>query len=170
MDAGRCLSYLTIELKGSVPADQRADIKDWVFGCDICQEVCPWNIRFAPENGDPEFIGAPDLRIPNLEDELTISPQDFNQKFRGSPIKRAKRRGYLRNAALALGNAGQPSSIPALIQSLADDPEALVRSHCAWALGKFQEAIARDGLNLALESERDESVIFEINEALNNFS
>lgn len=166
LDAGRCLSYLTIELKGSVPVHQRTDIKDWVFGCDICQEVCPWNIRFAPDSGDPAFAPHPDLAAPKLKEELSLTAEHFNEKFRASPLKRAKRRGYLRNVALALGNAADPAAIPSLAQALASDPEPLLRAHAAWALGRFEEESAKAALKSALIAEKDLDVCAEIELAL----
>ena len=132
LDATRCISYLTIELKDEIPIEQRDRIGGWVFGCDICQRVCPWN-RFAGE-GDPAFgIENP---IPSLPEELTASQQEFNQRFKGSPIKRAKRRGYLRNVAVALGNSGNPLALPVLQNALNDD-EPLIREHARWAINKI---------------------------------
>ena len=169
LDAGRCLSYLTIELKGPVPMEMREDIKDWVFGCDICQEVCPWNIRFAPEHGDLAFMPRPDVPSPILENELSLTAETFNKKFKGSPVKRAKRRGYLRNTALALGNAKKATSIPSLAESLQNDPEALVRAHAAWALGRIQETKAEMALQNAQKLEIDKDVLLEIKLALGQF-
>jgi epoxyqueuosine reductase len=174
LDAGRCISYLTIELKGSIPVALRPQMGEWVFGCDICQEVCPWNIRFAPQHGDPAFSPRQNLPMPDLISELELSPEAFNHKFRGSPVKRAKRRGYLRNVAVALGNAGDPGALPALVQCLRFEPEALVRAHAAWALGclarheEMPEARpeARQALLEALERETDEQVRAEIRAAL----
>jgi epoxyqueuosine reductase len=137
LDARRCISYLTIELKDEIPADLREMIGEWVFGCDVCQQVCPWN-RFAAENGDPAFAPRQGLPQPNLAEELSLTPEAFNQKFKNSPVKRAKRRGYLRNVAVALGNSGDPAAAPALERAL-DDPEPLIRSHAAWALEKLKE-------------------------------
>jgi len=134
IDAQRCISYLTIELKGEIPAELRSSIGNWVFGCDLCQQVCPWNQRFASQSGDPAFEPRPDVPNPDLIEELSLSPEAFNRKFKGSPIKRSKRRGYLRNVTVALGNSGDPAAIPALSNSVKNDPEPLIRSHAAWAL------------------------------------
>ena len=107
---------------------------NWVFGCDVCQVVCPWN-RFAVE-GDPAF-GDNNPSHPLIED-LTLSPQEFNQRFKQTPIKRAKRRGYLRNVAVALGNTGNLHALPVLHQAL-EDPELLVREHAEWAIENIKK-------------------------------
>ncbi|MGW8251158.1 MAG: tRNA epoxyqueuosine(34) reductase QueG, partial [Anaerolineales bacterium] len=127
LDAGRCISYLTIELKDAIPAELRPQIGDWVFGCDVCQQVCPWNLRFAAPLGDPAFAAHPDVPEPDLLSELRLTPEEFNRKFKGSPVKRAKRRGYLRNVAVALGDSGDPQVVPALAEALTGDAEPLVR-------------------------------------------
>ncbi|MFT3892308.1 MAG: tRNA epoxyqueuosine(34) reductase QueG [Anaerolineales bacterium] len=132
LDATRCISYLTIELKDDIPVELRDKLGDWVFGCDICQQVCPWN-RFAPE-GDPAFESK--TPHPSPED-LTLTPQAFNQRFKETPIKRAKRRGYLRNVALALGNSGNRQDLPVLQNALNDD-EPMVREHAQWAIDKIK--------------------------------
>ena len=134
IDARRCISYLTIELKDEVPTELRPLIGDWVFGCDICQMVCPWN-RFAVE-GDPAFGDKPPLHP--LTDELTLTPQEFNQRFKQTPVKRAKRRGYLRNVAVALGNTGDKYALPVLNQAL-EDPEPMVREHAKWAIKEIKK-------------------------------
>jgi epoxyqueuosine reductase len=134
LDARRCISYLTIELKEDIPVELREKIGDWVFGCDICQAVCPWN-RFAGE-GDPAFeMKTPP---PSLTEELTLSHGAFNQRFKGSPIKRAKRRGYLRNVAVAIGNTGDMHALPVL-QNALNDEEPLVREHARWAIEQIQK-------------------------------
>ena len=132
LDATRCISYLTIELKDDIPVELRDKLGDWVFGCDICQQVCPWN-RFAPE-GDPAFDAKTPL--PSLTEELTLTPQAFNQRFKLSPVKRAKRRGYLRNVAVALGNAGDMHVLPVL-QNALNDEEPMIREHAQWAINKI---------------------------------
>jgi epoxyqueuosine reductase len=163
LDARRCISYLTIEAKGSIPTELRPQIGDWVFGCDICQQVCPWNLRFANPDGDPELARRPGTERPRLADEVGLTPQAFNDKFRGSPVRRARRRGYLRNAATALGNSGTATAIPALASVLMGDPEPLVRLHAAWALGQLG---GKQPLQEALASETDEAVLSEIRQAL----
>ncbi len=165
LDARRCISYLTIELKGMIAAELRPLMGSWVFGCDICQQVCPWN-RFAPIKGDQAY--GPSIIGPTvaLLDEITLSEQDFRRKYRHSPIWRAKRRGYLRNLAVALGNSGNLEAIPALEQALVGDPEPLVRAHTAWALGEIGGAGARRSLELAVKAESEPLVRQEIDAAL----
>jgi epoxyqueuosine reductase len=131
LDAGRCIAYLTIENKAEIPPDLRPHMSNWVFGCDICQMVCPWN-RFATEDYDESYASFPGLPNPDLVTELRLTPQAFNRKFRHTPVQRARRRGYLRNVATALGNSGDPAVIPVL-QEAQDDEEPLVRSHACWA-------------------------------------
>ena len=134
LDATRCISYLTIELKEDIPVELRDKIGNWVFGCDICQMVCPWN-RFAQE-GDPAFGEADPIRP--LTDELTLSTEEFHQRFRRSPVKRAKRRGYRRNVAVALGNTGDRLALPVL-QNALNDEEPMVREHVQWAIDKINQ-------------------------------
>jgi len=134
LDATRCISYLTIELKEDIPVELRDKIGDWIFGCDICQMVCPWN-RFAPQ-GDVAF----DENRPPLTptEELTLTPQAFNQRFKRTPIQRAKRRGYLRNIAVALGNTADMQHLPVLQNALNDD-EPMIREHARWAINKINQ-------------------------------
>ncbi len=133
LDARRCISYLTIELKGEIPGDLRPRMGEWVFGCDICQQVCPWNQRWAVSPGDPALVARPGVPHPDLVQELSLTMEAFTQKFRGSPIQRTHRRGYLRNVAVALGNSGCPSARSALERAAQADPEPLVRAHATWA-------------------------------------
>lgn len=134
IDATRCISYLTIELKDDIPTELRDKIGSWVFGCDVCQMVCPWN-RFAGE-GDAAFGG--DDPIHSLTDELSITPQEFNQRFKLSPVKRAKRRGYLRNVAVALGNRGDMLAL-AVLKNAVKHEEPLVTEHARWAIEKINQ-------------------------------
>jgi epoxyqueuosine reductase len=167
IDANRCISYLTIENKGEIRSDLRPQISEWVFGCDICQIVCPWNIRFAEAVSEPAFHPRSDVPRPILVEELELSPQAFNQKFKNSPVQRTKRRGYLRNVAVALGNARDPATIPALKKALQTEIEPLVRSHVAWALGQMRSRLAHAALEKALSCELNSSVRNEIEHALN---
>jgi len=137
IDTRRCISYLTIELKGDIPAELRPMLGDWVFGCDICQMVCPWN-RFASQEMDDSFSPRPSVPRPNLIRELSISPEAFNRKFKNSPVKRAKRRGYLRNVAVALGNSQDSVAIQAL-ESALEDSEPMVREHTSWAIKNIEK-------------------------------
>jgi epoxyqueuosine reductase len=139
LDARRCISYLTIELRGSVPEDLRPQMGDWVFGCDICQEVCPWN-RKAPLGREPELQQEGSLTALDLCEVLRLSPEEFRERFRGTALTRPGRGGLLRNAAIALGNRGDPSALPAL-QAAAHDPDPLVREAAQWAITRItQEA------------------------------
>ena len=138
IDARRCISYLTIENKAEIPTDLRPLMGAWVFGCDICQTVCPWNIRFAEAAGDPAFTAQANVPHPSLVDDLQLSPQAFNQKFKDSPLKRAKQRGYLRNLAVAAANSGQMITLPVL-KSAAQDEESIVREHAEWAIHQLEK-------------------------------
>jgi len=140
IDARRCISYLTIELKDDIPKELRPLLGDWVFGCDVCQMVCPWN-RFATDTVEGALSPRPDAPRPNLIRELELTPEAFNRKFKNSPIKRVKRRGYLRNAAVAAGNSGDENTIPAL-EKAGKDHEPTVREHANWALAKVRDHVA----------------------------
>jgi epoxyqueuosine reductase len=135
LDATRCISYLTIEVKGPIPEDRREGLGRHVFGCDICQDVCPWN-RKRRERGGPAFEARDGLAGPDLEDLAGLDPETFRERFRQSPLKRAKRRGLLRNVAVALGNSRDPTKRTVLLR-LAEDDDPLVREHARWALGKL---------------------------------
>ena len=138
MDARRCLSYLTIELKGSCPDEHRPYMEQWLFGCDICQEVCPWN-RKAPPGAEPALAAREDLEAIDLIDLLGLTEEAFRQRFRGTALMRTRRRGLLRNAALLLGNRGDRAALPALRRALTD-PEPLVREAAAWAIERIELA------------------------------
>jgi epoxyqueuosine reductase len=132
LDARRCISFLTIENKSDIPESLRPAIGNWVFGCDICQMVCPWNKRFAAKEGDPLFSPRNEVPFPDLTTELALTPQMFNEKFKHSPVKRAKRKGYLRNVAVALGNTGDDKSLPVL-EASRQDSDPLISDHIRWA-------------------------------------
>jgi epoxyqueuosine reductase len=166
LDARLCISYLTIELKGPIPRDLRPLVGDWIFGCDICQEVCPWN-RKAPPGREPALHARAGFDAPDLIPLLSLTEEEFRSRFKGSPIKRAKRRGFLRNVAVALGNSGDQRAVPALAAALAD-PEPLVRGHAAWALGRLGGDAARKTLSMALPREPDAWVREEMQCALSN--
>ena len=136
LDARRCISYLTIENKAEIPVEIRPRVGEWVFGCDACQRVCPWN-RFALQ-ADPALAPRPGLPCPDLGAELALTPGAFNRKFAASPVLRAKRRGYLRNAAVVLGNLGDESALPDL-EAACRDEEPLVREHAAWAVERIKQ-------------------------------
>ena len=187
LDARRCISYLTIELRGPIPRELRPLIGNWVFGCDVCQEVCPYN-RAAPHVDDASTLSgarrtrrvassdphpAPceveeaaifDAALPLME-LLALNEDAFRTRFRGTAVLRAKRRGLVRNACVATGNWGDPAAIPALSHLLAD-PEPLVRGHAAWALGRIGGAAGIGALRDALGVESDAWVREEIGLAL----
>jgi epoxyqueuosine reductase len=135
LDARRCISYLTIENKGNIPEELRPAMQDWIFGCDLCQAACPWN-RFSDPEGDASFRPHGSSSFPELIQMLALTPESFNQQFKHSPIQRAKRKGLLRNTAVALGNLGDERVLPAL-ERASNDPEALVREHARWAINKI---------------------------------
>lgn len=148
VDSNRCISYWTIEHRGALPPEAREMVGDWVFGCDICQEVCPWNT--APEGAD-----HPELRLPEARRELDLagllrlSRDEYVERFRGSPMKRAKLEGLQRNAAVAMGNRRDPRYVTSLAEALAEG-EPVVREHAAWALARIGtpealEALAEQG-------------------------
>lgn len=142
LDSRRCISYLTIELRGPVPEEMRPGLGDWVFGCDVCQEVCPWN-RKAPAATEPAFAARADLEPVDPAELLGLSEEAFRQRFRGTALMRAKRRGLLRNAALVLGNRGDPIALPAL-QRVLNDPEPLIREAARWAIDRINRGRTRN--------------------------
>ena len=133
LDATRCISYLTIENKDEIPDELRPQLQNWVFGCDICQQVCPWN-RFS-QPPDPAFEAK--IPLPVLTSDLLLTPVEFNQRFKKSPIKRTKRRGYLRNLSIAVGNHKNKKDVPILKQALQNE-EPLIQEHIKWAIGKME--------------------------------
>jgi epoxyqueuosine reductase len=143
LDATKCIAYLTIELKGEIPVELRPEIGGLIYGCDICQDVCPWNIRFAQELREPAFHGREAIAGKGARtlarELLAMNDEDFRRTYRNSPMKRAKLRGLKRNAAVALGNIGDANDADVLTQAL-DDPELLVREHAAWALERIATA------------------------------
>ncbi len=141
LDARRCISYLTIELKGSIPLEFRRQIGDRVYGCDTCLDVCPWN-RFAAIARETAFKARPATSAMELRDFLALDDEQFRTLFRGSPIKRIKRRGFLRNVCVALGNVGTLDDLPAL-ERAAVDPEPLIAEHAEWAIQEITARFAR---------------------------
>lgn len=193
LDNTRCISFLTIELRGSIPLELRPLMGNLIFGCDICQEVCPVNkvaekrLGLRDEKGQP-LIGLESVRkrgefqphqeffprssvgsAPELIPLLSLTEEQFRERFRRSPIKRTKRRGLLRNVCVALGNIGDPQAVPALIGALHDE-EALIRGHAAWALGRIGGEQALLALQAALGWEKDENVRKEIYYALSGIN
>lgn len=135
LDARRCISYLTIELKGPIPPELRPAIGRRVFGCDDCLEVCPWN-RFARTGRLMRAHARADLAVPDLLGLLALDEAAFKARFAGTPLRRAKRRGLLRNVCVALGNAGDPQALPALARAAAD-PDPLIAEHARWAIERL---------------------------------
>jgi epoxyqueuosine reductase len=157
LDNRRCISFWTIEHRGVIPIDIRPLIGDWIFGCDICQEVCPVNVSpraAAPDAQALEAFGPVIDARPRLEELLTLDEESFRLRFRNSAVWRTRRSGLLRNVCIALGNIADRSSVPALATVL-DDAESLVRGHAAWALGRLGGAAARAHLERALRRETD---------------
>ena len=176
LDNRRCISYLTIELRGSIPVELRPLMGAHIFGCDICQQVCPVNliaVRRVSQRGERLDDAkrqafrprTPDFSSPALIPLLALDDDGFRERFRRSPIKRAKRRGLLRNVCVALGNLGDPVAIPALARALRD-PEPLVRGHAAWALGTIGGEESRTLLECAATDENDMMVQAELRYAL----
>lgn len=165
LDARRCISYLTIEYKGWIAPELRPLMGNWLFGCDDCQTVCPWN-RFAPATREPAFYpNDPDRAAPPLSDLLLIDDAAFAQRFAGSPIERIKRKRLLRNACVAAGNSGDPKLIPAL-ERLLHDNDPLLRGHAAWALHRLAGHAARPLLLTLQAEDQDAEVRLELDTLL----
>ncbi len=142
LDARRCISYLTIELKGRIPLEFRPLIGDRIFGCDDCLDACPWN-RFAQVSRESAFAARPAVAQMALRDFLALDDERFRTLFRRSPIKRIKRRGLLRNVCVALGNVGTEEDLPALGLAARDD-EPLIAEHACWAIAQIQSRSAKE--------------------------
>lgn len=165
LDASRCISYLTIELRSPIPRELRTGMGDWVFGCDVCQDVCPWNQR-APLVEEPAFVPRQASNPLELTALFTLSEAEFRQHFRHTPLWRPQRRGLLRNAAIVLGNSRDERVVPALITGL-NDEEPLVRGASAGALGCFTHInVARTALCERRSVESDKDVLAELEAAL----
>jgi epoxyqueuosine reductase len=164
LDARLCISYLTIELRSPIPIELRPLIGNRIFGCDICQEVCPWN-KEAPETTEPRFRPRDEVTGPVLVRLMSLSEQEFESRYGGTPIARAKRRGFLRNVAVALGNWADVAALPALILGL-NDKDPMIRGHAAWALGRIGRPAALHALEARLDFEDDGWVRTEIGLAM----
>ncbi|HJW15341.1 MAG TPA: 4Fe-4S double cluster binding domain-containing protein, partial [Thermoanaerobaculia bacterium] len=164
-DARRCISYLTIELAGPIPAELRPLVGTRIFGCDDCQEACPWN-RFATPTFDPDFAERPRQQTPWLLPLLAIDSEGFAARYEGTPLMRAGRDRFVRNVAVALGNLGDARAVPALAKALREEETPVGRGHAAWALGRIGGPAARRALLGAREGERDGEVLEEIDAAL----
>ncbi len=166
LDAVRCISYLTIELKGEIPAELRSQTGDWVFGCDICQQVCPWNVRFAAPTLDSAFQPRLFLEKPAILDFLEMDAARYRRQLKDSPLKRPKRRGLMRNACVAAGNSRGLPYVAALSRILLKEQDAQVRAHAAWALGQIGGKRAIRALRHAEEREASPEAREEIESAL----
>jgi epoxyqueuosine reductase len=168
LDARLCISYLTIELRGSIPRSLRPLIGNRIFGCDDCQEACPWN-RFAVATTERPFCPSDGILMPELMPLVQITPHDFNDRFESSAIRRVTRDCFVRNVVVALGNSGNAEVVPALQEALRDG-SPLIRSHAAWALGQIGTVRARRTLEQAQAGEDNGFVLEEISAALEKTS
>jgi len=158
LDSRKCISYLTIELKGPIPHEYRKAIGNRIYGCDDCQIVCPWN-SYAVATEEPAFRERAGVR--GLIDLMQLDDEGFRARFRKSPVKRIKRRGLLRNVAVALGNSGQMAAVPVLTRALSD-AESLIRAHAVWALGELLGNKALGVVESRLWGEADAWVLNEV--------
>ncbi len=166
LDARRCISYLTIELRAPIPRHLRPLMGNRIFGCDDCQEVCPWN-RFAVRTSEVQLQPRKGNLMPKLVSLADLTPPEFENRFENSPIRRAKRDGFVRNVVVALGNSHAADAVPALERAMGDS-SSLVRMHAAWGLGQIAVEQARQILAKAQSTETETSVLEEINLALEN--
>ncbi|MBI5761682.1 MAG: tRNA epoxyqueuosine(34) reductase QueG [Planctomycetales bacterium] len=164
LDARRCISYLTIEHRGAIPHELRSGMGEWLFGCDVCQDVCPWNHK-APVSTEPTFQPADDLHPANAIKLLSLDEAEFRDRFRHTPLARPKRSGILRNAAIVLGNRGDACAVPALTHAL-HDYEPIIRGAAAWALGRLGGVDCTAALLARQLIEVDAEVQAEIRQAL----
>lgn len=165
LDARRCISYLTIELKGAIDRELRPQLGNHVFGCDRCQDVCPYNRASKARTLGHDLPGFDRLRAPTLASWLGMTATDYRRLVKHTALKRTTRQRFQRNAAVALGNSGDRAAVPQLIAHLQNNPSTLVRGHCAWALGQIGGAQARQALEQA-QHDQDSSVVSEVRLAL----
>jgi epoxyqueuosine reductase len=172
VDARLCISYLTIENRGAIPRELRGALGDWAFGCDVCQEVCPYNKRKATVSRWPEFSkdsgAGPYLKMEEVLDIRTDG--EFEERFGGTPLTRPGRAGLLRNCCVVAGNLRLCEAVPALVRCLREDGSPLVRGHAAWALGEIGDEEAIPALERAFREEADEECREEIEHALESSS
>ncbi len=161
VDSNLCISYWTIEHRGSVPLDRRQGLGDWIFGCDICQEVCPWNISFSRPAGEDPFSHREDLRGLDPLSIVAMDEATFRSKYSGTPLMRAKWEGMRRNACVVLANRRQREALPALARAL-NDPDPVLRGHAAWAVGQIGGEEATRMLRSLVATETSPEVLAEI--------
>ena len=165
--AERCLSYLTIENQGVIPQELRSSLGNWIFGCDICQKVCPWNRKVENSGVDEKFLAADHIKKLDLVKELQLSETDFKRIYQRSPLLRAKRRGYLRNVTLAIGNHRALETRDILLNVIHKEEESLIRAAAVWAIGQMLDDKVRGELVACLEVEKDVTVQRELIQVLN---
>tara|TARA_B100000949_G_scaffold192681_1_gene176708 strand:- start:217 stop:1380 length:1164 start_codon:yes stop_codon:yes gene_type:complete len=161
LDSRRCISYLTIELRDDIPEEFRSSMSNLIFGCDICQDVCPWN-QEIPHSTVKEFEAREFNRAPFLRELANITLKEFQERFHGSPVKRTKWRGFLRNVAIAMGNSGNPEMVLEL-KKLLNYEDPLIRRHAAWALNQIDSLEARQAILTRLEKEEDRNTLRTLN-------
>jgi epoxyqueuosine reductase len=166
LDARRCISYLTIETKGAIPRELRNLVGTRVFGCDVCQDVCPFNASEAPRPAAPELAPRPALDAPDLVALLELGAAAYRKLVKRSALRRVGRHQLQRNAAVALGNSGHPGAVAPLVRALERDKTPLVRAHAAWALGELGGDAARAALSRAADHDADAGVRDEARRAL----
>jgi epoxyqueuosine reductase len=167
IDARRCISYLTIENKGMIPLELREKIGRRIFGCDVCQAVCPWNRKPDDSSVFLEFQAKSESNIWfDLTRIVTLTSLEFKENFKNSPVLRAKRNGLIRNACVVLGNTRSDEAIPYLSRLLREEPVPMIRCHAAWGLGRINSSGALDVLSQCLSTETEPGVLDEIRSAL----
>lgn len=170
LDANRCISYWTIEHRGAIPEERRRDVGEWVFGCDVCQEVCPWNVRPQRPADHPDLRLDPRRAGLTLAGLLGLGEEEYRERFNGSAMQRARLEGLKRNAAVVMGNLGEERHVESLERCLAGEVEPMVRRHAAWALGRIGTPAARSALEEALGRETDPEVRREVEQALGSLA
>lgn len=167
LDARRCISYLTIEHRGSIPTELREGLGTWWFGCDVCQDVCPWNRHAAPEHSAVDSTES--QAVVDLHEVIAMDDEAFRQRFRRTPMWRTKRAGAIRNATYVLGNQRDATALPQLVRLLRSESDPTIRGAAAWALGRIGGGLAKQALAAQRETEVDSAVRAEIEGAIQTF-